>query len=265
MADVPFVKQLMDYSTSIAAYINQATGVGLDRIIYSTPDLSKRNLRERRDRHLRNQAGYTSELSWWISYFFAFGGPGTAFERQSVLQGMKGGLTFVSKQWGWMIPIDIPVQIDIWGDKEQKAEDFVFNNRMALEAYMYRNQRLYNEFSLSGFREKDPNDPFHQFDVSCWYNFIPQETVDNSDIENMFTEGKTIRATANILLQAAFFQGLDPDRPPDVLPIHTIILDMSTNMVDYENEFTITGMKSKYGHGRAQPATVSGVGNVVKP
>jgi hypothetical protein len=265
MANVSFLTQLMDYSNAIAAYINQATGVGLDRIIYSTPDLSKRKLRERRDRQFQNDPGYTSELSRWISFFFAFGAPGIAEERQSVIQGMKGGLTFVSKQWGWQIPLDMPVQIDIWGDKEQLAADFVFENRMKLNAYMYRNQVLLNEFPLSGFRTKDLDNPRRSFDINPWYNFVPQETVDNSILENLFVEGETHRSTTDIKLQASFYQGLDPNRPPDVLPIHTIILDYTNELGETMNEFTISGMKSKYGYGQAQPATVSGAGVVVKP
>lgn len=202
-------RQLQDYETAMRSYIMAATGIEEDRIIFSTPDIAKRRLKERLNNKYRSTTiPKTIEVDNFISFYIPFVQDQVS-TRSSVLQGFIGGLGVVSGKEAYVINLDTPIQIEIWGGPDQRGKQFVFEKQMLLKDYFRRNQAVQVQFR--DLETKDPSKPTQKFDVDCWYLLQPQSFIDNSRPEEQYIQGALYRTTVEALWLITFYNM--PDLP----------------------------------------------------
>ena len=246
LTDLTYFRQLEDYTLALTTYIKAATGLPDSRIIFSAPDVAKRKLKER-NAVLAGDAqpasgGKTVEVDQFVSFYFPFGSPGLAEYRQSPQQSFWGGSANASGVRGFVDHVDLAVQIDVWGGPDQKAKDFVFSTRMAIEAYMFRHQRI--QVAFRDLVTKDPvraKDPSYVWDVNCWYEVNKGEAHDNSLVEALFEKGSMYRGTIDFTWFTSFYRVNAGDPNEAFKKIARIIYMSRTSINDeFETEWIIT-------------------------
>lgn len=215
-------RQFEDYITALRAYVARATGVPSDRIVFSTPDIAKRKLKERlNDDAEATTLPKTIEVDNFISLYIPFSQT-TPSERDSTVQGFYGAFAPYAKSKGYVTNLDLPVTVDIWGGPSQKGGLFIFDTALQFKNYWKRHQTIPVVFR--DIKAEDLTNNTTPFDVKPYYHFLLDDETDSSQPEEQYNVGAHYRTTLTLQWQVSFYD----------IPADSIIGEFNRLIVEYE-------------------------------